>query len=255
MDRRNLLPYNKLKVQRGFEVSLSLSEIIRRNTVECAASHPWIDPWGWTWASTDRWDMANANWEEIDAREPNLDLIGKAIDLAHAGDFAAAIKIWKSLAAQGSVRSMIELGTCYEFGCGVPLDLAEAEMWYKQALAGGAQYAMLKCANFAASRQDFAGCDAILRPGTEDGWASAAFWQAWYRYKQSESKESYRRIFPLLKMAAKCGHPGGQSFLANFAARGKFGALRIPIGAFRVARLAIAEASRHWSAKEISAKN
>ena len=228
---------------------MALLATIRRNRNECAESHPWVNPWNWVWADTDRWDMANANWDELDEREPDLELICQAMDLNEGGNYSEALSIWTSLSKQGSVRSMIELGEHHEYGYDVPLDLGLAETWYRKALVGGSQYAMLKCAHIAASRQDFSECDAILQPGVDIGWASAAFWQAWYRYNRCDSKETFRTIFPLLKIAAKCGHPGGRVYLTNFMVRGKFGIFRIPIGFFRAVCLAIIETPRHRPAE------
>jgi TPR repeat protein len=194
--------------------------------------------------------MANANWDEIDEREPDLGLARKASELSDAEDFQSAMPIWISLAERGSARSMLEIGVCYEYGYGVPADLKQAENWYKQALAAGSQYAMLKCAHFAASRQDFLDCNAILQPGIEVRWASAEFWQGWYRQKQCDSKKSYQSIFPLLNAAAKRGHPGARTILANFMVRGKFGMLLVPIGFFRVVQFVLAELPRHRPAEQ-----
>ncbi len=206
---------------------------------ECAASHPEIDPWGQAWAETETWDTENANWQEVDDREPDLHRAIEATDASDTGDLATAIKIWHGLAERGSVRAMIELGICHEFGCGVPLNPDLAEDWYNQAASGGSQFAMLRRAHLAASRNDYAESDAILQAGVDAGWASAIFWQAWYRIKQSGSKECYRRTYPLLKLAAKLGHPGAKLVLANLTVRGKFGRLRVPFGLVSAAKLVI----------------
>lgn len=222
-----------------------LREMTGRNHDEYVALHPWVDPWNWVWENTYKWDEANANWDELDEREPDIELICRALELSEVGDYSEAMLILTSLAEQGSVRSMIELGKYHEFGYGVPLNLDLAEIWYQRALDGGSQYAMLKCADFAALRQNYSECDAILQPGVDNGWASAAFWQARYCLKQCDSKQTYRRIFPLLTTSAKCGHPGSQLYLANFMVRGKFGILRVPIGFYRAVIFAITELPRH----------
>lgn len=226
-------------------LDMTLPGIIRRDRDKYVASYPWINPWNWIWSDTEDWDIDNANWAELDQREPDIDLVWRAIELRDAGDYSEAVPIWTSLAERGSVRSMVELGGCHEHGRGVPADLGLAETWYKQALVGGSQYAMLKCAHFAASREDFAECDAILQPGVDERWASAAFWQAWYRWNQYSSKGVYRSIFPLLNLAAKHGHPAGKLYLVNLMVRGKFGMFRVPIGFFRAVRFAIVEMPRH----------
>ncbi len=125
---------------------------------------------------------------------------------------------------------MIEIASCYEFGRGVLRDEAEADQWYFRAFEGGSQFAMLKCAKAAASRQDFALCEEILKVGVDQDWPPAVFWLAWYRHRQSGSRATYRAIRPLLEKAAKRGHPAARMILGNLMVRGKFGVFRVPQG-------------------------
>jgi TPR repeat protein len=200
-------------------------------TERCAArNHPGFDVWDWTWRRSDEWDRENANKNELEAREPDMDQVWQAIHLCEADKVSDALLIWRDLAEQGSVWSMIEIGRCYEFGRGVTRDPVEAEQWYHRASVGGSQLAMLQCAKAAASRQDFTRCEEILNSGLEQDGAPAIFWLAWYRYKQSGSRETYRNIRPLLERAAKRGHPAARMILGNFMVRGKFGLFRIPRG-------------------------
>lgn len=224
---------------------MPLTDLIKRKSAECAASHPWIDPWGWAWEETPQWDIDHANWFQLDKQEPDPELLSRAFHLADAGAAEAAFQIFLELAQRGSGRAMVEIAVCHQYGSGVPVDLVEAENWYRQACAAGSQYAMIECARFAASRQDFLTCDAILQAGVNDSSASAAFWQAWYRHKFHPNKDSYRTIYPVLKLAAKSGHPGARVLFASLAIRGKFGILRIPFGVLSAMRLAAAETSRH----------
>lgn len=223
---------------------VTLSQMIRHMADACAASHPEVDPWGRAWSDTEKWDIANSNWGEMDAREPDHDLLFQAIESCDAGDFAGAMLIFRNLAMQGSVRSMLELGRCCEYARGTSRDLAEAEEWYARAATAGSEYAMLGRARLAALRKDFDECCASLQPGVDNRSASAAFWQAWYRVEQSDARESYRSIFLQLKRAAKQGHPGAQAILANFMVRGKFGVYLAPFGFIRAARMAISNRSR-----------
>lgn len=205
-------------------------KFLQRWGEEFVADHDGLNPWGWMWQVSDRWDRARANREELAAREFDVDQIRRANKLNRSENYAAAFQIWSELAERGSVWSMIEVGRSYEFGGGVPIDLAKAEDWYKRAFAGGSRIAMLKCAKFAASRGDYSSCDALLQVGVDQDWVSAIFWQAWYRHKNSESPETYRIIYPMLKDAAKREHPAARMILANFMLRGKFGVLKVPLG-------------------------
>jgi TPR repeat protein len=134
------------------------------------------------------------------------------------------------MAKQGSVWAMIEIGRCYQYGRGVLRDEDEAELWYERAFVGGSQVAMLKCADAAAARRDYKATVQILQVGVADGWIPAIFWLAWYRHKQSPTKQTYTEIFPMLKLAARRGHPAARMTLVNFMARGKFGMIRKPVG-------------------------
>ena len=217
-----------------------------------AIESPWIDPWGWAWRETKQWDMTNANWATLEEGEPDNDRFWQAADLSDESEHEAANAIWRDLAGRDSVKSMAELGLSYEFGRGMLIDLDQAESWYERARQGGSTYAMLKCAEFALNRQEFSKCSEILRPGVELGLASPQFWQAFGEYKACKNKETFHRIFRLLKSAAAQGHPGAKAYLTNFMVRGKFGVVWIPIGLVRALQLAITK-TNHYRPEEAAA--
>jgi TPR repeat protein len=227
---------------------VSLSSFVRRRSLECAAAHPHLDPWGAAWARTDKWDRQHANRNELLRREADRDRLEQAYELHMSADSEAAFAIWHALAEQGSVWAMIELGRCYEDGDAVATDLDMAEAWYERAFAGGSQIAMLDYAKLAARRGDYATCEDVLRVGVEQNWAPALFWLAWYRIKQSKTKQTYRAIRPMLKNAAAQGHPGAMMVLANFMVRGKYGLLRRPVGFLRLLRASMADVGNREAA-------
>ncbi|GAA4780434.1 hypothetical protein GCM10023219_30560 [Stakelama sediminis] len=174
-------------------------------------------------------------------REPDMERIRQAFAFYEAENFTSAIRIWFDLAELGSVWSMIEVGRCYQSGRGVPQNSGEAEQWFKRAFAGGSQIAMLKCARSAYAREDHGACEAILQIGVNQDWTPAIFWQAWYRHRRSKSKETYRTIFPMLRTAARRGHPAARMVLASCMMRGKFGLFRIPKGIILAVQAALEE--------------
>lgn len=210
---------------------------------EFAAENDGLLPLDVTWQKSAEWDKKHANSAELAERESDGDVIYRAIAYYDSGDFPAAFQIWSELAAQGSVWSMIELGRCFQHGCGVERDIAKADDWYKRAFAGGSQVAMLKCAKAAALRNDYTACEAILEIGVNQDWTPAIFWQAWYRHEQSESTETYRTILPMLRKAAERGHPAARMCLASFMLRGKFGLHRVPLGLLLAIRTAVTDVS------------
>jgi len=53
------------------------------------------------------------------------------------GDYAAALKIYQPLAAQGNADAQNNLGMLYRDGQGVPQDYTQARQWYEKAAAQG----------------------------------------------------------------------------------------------------------------------
>ena len=61
------------------------------------------------------------------------------------GDYAAAIREWGPLAAQGDPRAQFNIGNMFDFGKGVTEDNVQAVYWYKKSAEKGnasAQYAL-----------------------------------------------------------------------------------------------------------------
>ncbi|MEO5808814.1 MAG: SPOR domain-containing protein [Sphingomicrobium sp.] len=59
------------------------------------------------------------------------------IEAWQKGDFAAAITVWRPLAAKGDADAAFNLGQAYRLGKGVPLSLASAQSWYEKAARAG----------------------------------------------------------------------------------------------------------------------
>jgi uncharacterized protein len=53
------------------------------------------------------------------------------------GEYPAALKEWRPLAINGDADAQFNLGQAYKLGRGVPLDLAQAEDWYRKAALQG----------------------------------------------------------------------------------------------------------------------
>ena len=69
----------------------------------------------------------------------------KGFAAANAGDFATALKEWRSLAEQGHTKPQFDLGVKYDYGLGVVQDHKEAAKWYRLAAEQGhtrAQYGL-----------------------------------------------------------------------------------------------------------------
>jgi TPR repeat protein len=65
---------------------------------------------------------------------------------ADRGDFAGAVRIWRPLAEKGDVNAQYNMGVMYDLGHGVPMNKAEAAVWYRKAADRGYGTAMLNLA-------------------------------------------------------------------------------------------------------------
>lgn len=59
------------------------------------------------------------------------------VDAWERGEYAAAVGEWRPLAIAGDPDAQFNLGQAYKLGRGVPVDLAEAEAWYRRAADQG----------------------------------------------------------------------------------------------------------------------
>jgi hypothetical protein len=59
------------------------------------------------------------------------------VDAWGRGDFAGAVAEWRPLAIQGDADAQFNLGQAYKLGRGVPIDLAQAQLWFKRAADQG----------------------------------------------------------------------------------------------------------------------
>jgi TPR repeat protein len=61
----------------------------------------------------------------------------KGLDAAQLGDYATAMKEWKSLSEQGDSSAQFNLGLMYHNGQGVTQDYTRAHMWWNIAASQG----------------------------------------------------------------------------------------------------------------------
>ncbi|WP_446654488.1 SPOR domain-containing protein [Blastomonas sp.] len=68
---------------------------------------------------------------------PALADVKAGVDAWERGDFAKAVAEWRDPAAKGDADAQFNLGQAYKLGRGVPMDLKQAEAWYKKAADRG----------------------------------------------------------------------------------------------------------------------
>jgi TPR repeat protein len=183
---------------------------------------PYVDGNEETWYLAYSWDDDHTNDDAIWAADLHQNQIYEAY-----ADFDGApekgFRTLLSLAEQGSVWSMLAVADCFARGIGTPIDVQQSDDWYRQAAMAGAQKGKLRLAERLQEQENFAAAATVMRSSEDDDWPSGQFWLAWYRLKQSQSRQTYREIQPLLKHAADAGHPKARWLLARYMARGRFG--------------------------------
>jgi TPR repeat protein len=95
------------------------------------------------------------------------------------GDYATALRLYKSLADQGNAHAQYSLGTMYEAGQGLPQDYAEAAKWYRKAADQGDAHAQNNLgAMYEAGQgvpQDYAEAAKWYRKAADQGAARAQY--------------------------------------------------------------------------------
>jgi TPR repeat protein len=99
----------------------------------------------------------------------------EAFSAYQKGDYATALRLWRSLAAQGDWNAQSMLGDMYDKGQGVPRDYSTAVSWYSKAAAQGdgvarsSLRAMLDKALTTFEKSDYATALRLMSPLAENG--------------------------------------------------------------------------------------
>ena len=95
------------------------------------------------------------------------------------GDYEAAYREWRPLAEQGDTAAQHNLGTLYNNGLGLDVDMAEAANWYRRAAQGGNANAQTKMGIFLARgwglAQDYGLAAGWFREAAEQQHAQAQY--------------------------------------------------------------------------------
>ncbi len=73
----------------------------------------------------------------LGAASPALADVKAGVDAWERGEFDRAVTEWRDPAAKGDPDAQFNLGQAYKLGRGVPMDLKQAESWYKKAADRG----------------------------------------------------------------------------------------------------------------------
>jgi TPR repeat protein len=175
------------------------------------------------------WLIAQTNRETILEREADQERLRRAYGLLQT-DPVQGFKEYLALAEQGSIWSMGSLGVAFQTGVGTPVDLAQAEKWYRRAHESGADEGLLWLGRLYLVSQRYTEAEQVFMAGVERGFVPAMYRLAWTYAKSTRWSEKRGEALHLLERASAAGDISARRFLANAMARGWFGLRRIPSG-------------------------
>lgn len=191
----------------------------------------------------DDWEREQSNDEDLLATESkqNWALIQQG-SAASDDNPEAAFRFYLAAAEAGSVWATEMVAWHYWTGSGVAADLDVAQQYYRSAIAGGSQMAIIRHAQLLFELDQPYGAEHVLENGVETGFIPAAYWLARYRLNRSNTRGTAEQVRPLLERAAAHGHPDSPMKIARLMAKGKFGLRKIPEGTLRSLREALRQA-------------
>lgn len=192
------------------------------------------------WLQSDVWERANSNDAQLLSEETDKSwgLIQRANDRAKE-DPAASFRLYLEAAEAGSVWSMERIGWHYWSGTGVGADPDLALKYYHRAIIAGSWMATISYARLLAELGHQDDCERTLKEAVASGFVPAYFWLGWSRYALSRTTQTCKAVRPLIRHAAKKGHPGAKVILARWMAFGHLGFHHIPLGWMSLVQFAV----------------
>lgn len=175
------------------------------------------------------WDYAQANDRQIRDADPEQDQVTDAASLLDR-DPDRAFFLLLTLAQQGSVWAMVNLGWCCAVGCGAPTNATDAEYWYKRAYDAGCDRALLDYAGMLERRGALHLAQEVYAAGAARGWAPAIFHAVRLDLRDAKTLEARLRQKPNLERAAALGSPAALFLLTKYMVRGRFGVRNVAGG-------------------------
>ncbi len=163
-----------------------------------------------------------ANWETAD---PNLDALLAANKLLVTDVVGARIEL-ENLAEHGSVLAMLSLAT--SFLQTRPVNLVQAERWFREARSRGALAAFGGLGRCYYTRGEIIAAKEVFTEGTDRGDAVSMEWLA--HFKLAAEPQEFTYAIELLKKSAAKGQVRAKMRLAHLQMQGRLGLLMIPVG-------------------------
>jgi hypothetical protein len=177
------------------------------------------DSWEGFWEAYKAWEYSQCNDAAVWEREPEIDLVRAAQSLAKE-DPEAGFRQTLVLAEQGSIWAMLCVAHDYHSGAGVAADLRQSEEWYRRAFEGGCQCAQLSYGQLLFSQGDFERAAEVFQVGVVEDWAPAMYWFWQCKRKQSDTRQTFLELRPLLERGSFKGSDACEGVIMTRLIRG-----------------------------------
>jgi uncharacterized protein len=129
------------------------------------------------------------------------------IDLWQAGNFAGAVKEWRTLAEKGDADAQFNLGQAYKLGRGVPADIGSAQSWYEKAAAKGHEQAQVNLGLILFQRGERAKAMPWIRKAADGGDPRAQYVLGTAMFNGDLVPKDWPRAYAFMQLAASQGLP------------------------------------------------
>jgi TPR repeat protein len=133
--------------------------------------------------------------------------VKRGVDLWQAGNFAGAVKEWRTLADKGDADAQFNLGQAYKLGRGVPADLGSAQSWYEKAAAKGHEQAQVNLGLILFQRGDRAKAMPWIRKAADGGDPRAQYVLGTALFNGDLVPKDWPRAYAFMQLAAAQGLP------------------------------------------------
>ncbi|SFR81684.1 SPOR domain-containing protein [Sphingomonas jatrophae] len=139
--------------------------------------------------------------------------VKQGVDAWQAGDYQKAVKAWTDPAAAGDADAQFNLAQAYKLGRGVPLDLRQAEAWYRKAADQGHRQAGAMLGLIMFQNGDRKGALPWIQKAADAGDPRAQYVYGTALFNGDETVRDYPRAYALMTKAAAAGLPQAQASL------------------------------------------
>ena len=137
------------------------------------------------------------------------------VDAWSRGDYGLAVKEWRPLAIAGDADAQFNLGQAYKLGRSVPVDLKQAQDWYRRAAAQGHMQAEDNLGLILFQNGDRQNAMPYIEKSSARGEPRAQYVLATALFNGDLVKKDWVRAYALMTRASASGLPQASSSLAQ----------------------------------------